>query len=155
MHQARNAQVHGGSPAPPPANLNRNSSYSNLWAFAQAAKRARSGSSGDGESSEPAASEFAPSGVFAEEGLGGEGGADGEGRRCWGRGKGKGKGGGAPRPPQLLRRHEPCTDTTPMDTEAFLAHLQKLSWYKVRRICPDAILVSACAACLPEWPAHG
>lgn len=108
--------------------------------LAQAAKRARSGSSGDGESSEPAAAEFAPSGVFAEEGLGREGGADGEGAGAGARGKGKGKGGGAPRPPQLLRRHEPCTDTTPMDTEAFLAHLQKLSWYKVRRTCCDAVL---------------
>ncbi|KAK9819572.1 hypothetical protein WJX81_002582 [Elliptochloris bilobata] len=105
---------------------------------AQAAAKQRSGSGGDGKGSEPAAAEFAPSGVFADEGLGGDG-AEKEGGlggpREKGRGRGKGKGGGRggggfPRPPQLLRRHVPCTDTTPMDTQAFLAHLQELSWYK-------------------------
>eukprot|EP00884_Botryococcus_braunii_P004307 jgi/Botrbrau1/13878/Bobra.0056s0110.1 len=36
----------------------------------------------------------------------------------------------APRPPFLARNHVPCTDTTTMDTEEFLAHLKSLPWYK-------------------------
>lgn len=36
----------------------------------------------------------------------------------------------APRPPFLARNHVPCTDTTMMDTEEFLAHLKTLPWYK-------------------------
>ena len=33
------------------------------------------------------------------------------------------------RPPQLLKKHPPCTDTTALGTEAFLAHLRSLPWY--------------------------
>ncbi len=100
-------------------------------ARAQASKRRRSASAvagqGDGE---PAAPAYAPSGVFAggaagEEAAEGPGAEQGAGAACAGA-----AGAGAPRPPQLLRRHEPCKDTTPMDTEAFLAHLKTLSWYR-------------------------
>ena len=72
---------------------------------------------------------FAPSGVFADEAAGGAGAGEAEVSKKAGRGRARG-GGGHPCPPQLLRRHVPCKDTTAMDTEAFLAHLQTLSWYK-------------------------
>ncbi|KAL4447650.1 hypothetical protein ABPG75_004869 [Micractinium tetrahymenae] len=36
----------------------------------------------------------------------------------------------AARPPQLLKQHAPCTDTTQMDSRQFLGHLQALPWYQ-------------------------
>ncbi|KAL3163301.1 hypothetical protein ABBQ32_009693 [Trebouxia sp. C0010 RCD-2024] len=34
-----------------------------------------------------------------------------------------------PRPPQVVRKHEPCLDTTPMCTNDFLKHIRQLGWY--------------------------
>jgi hypothetical protein len=34
-----------------------------------------------------------------------------------------------PRPPRIMKKHEPCTDTSQMGAEAFLEHLQALPWY--------------------------
>lgn len=87
---------------------------------------AANGHPGEGSAVAPT---FAPSGVFADEAAGDAGAGEAQVAKRAGRGRGGG-GGGHPCPPQLLRRHVPCKDTTAMDTEAFLAHLQTLSWYK-------------------------
>ena len=34
-----------------------------------------------------------------------------------------------PRPPQMARKHEPCLDTTHMNTNQFLKHIRELGWY--------------------------
>lgn len=57
-------------------------------------------------------------------------GVSGQNKGTWaGNGRGRRRG-AAPRPPQLHCRHEPCRDTTPLAPEAFIAHLQTVSWYK-------------------------
>jgi hypothetical protein len=126
-------------------------------ARAQARKRRRGAPAvagqGDGE---PAAPAYAPSGVFAG-GAAGEEAAEGPGAEQGAGAAGAGAAGaGAPRPPQLLRRHEPCKDTTPMDTEAFLAHLRTLSWYRDQaRAPPCSALPGALEGCLPSVAPRG
>ena len=93
------------------------------------ARNAQTAANGRVSEGSAVAPTFAPSGVFADEAAGGAGAGEAEGAKRAGRGRGRG-GGGHPCPPQLLRRHVPCKDTTALDTEAFLAHLRTLSWYK-------------------------
>jgi len=125
-------------------------------ARARAAKRRRGAPAAAGQDGgEAAAPAYAPSGVFAggaadEEAAEGPGGEEGPGTGAAGAGA---AGAGAPRPPQLLRRHEPCKDTTPMDTEAFLVHLRTLSWYRdqARALpCSRAAWSPPSEGCLPS-----
>ncbi|CAD7696372.1 unnamed protein product [Ostreobium quekettii] len=44
-------------------------------------------------------------------------------------GKAKTDGNGPKRPPSLLKRHIPCTDSRPLDACAFLEHIMQLTWY--------------------------
>ena len=64
--------------------------------------------------------------------------------QVWRRGggaKGSGKG-AAPRPPQLHRRHEPCTLTNPLTPPEFVDHLKTINWYKqqarIARSAPES-----------------
>ena len=34
-----------------------------------------------------------------------------------------------PRPPQMMKKHVPCTDTSHKNVDDFLEHLKTLSWY--------------------------
>ena len=34
-----------------------------------------------------------------------------------------------PRPPQIMKKHVPCTDTSHKNVDEFLEHLKTLSWY--------------------------
>jgi hypothetical protein len=73
--------------------------------------------------------------------------AGGAGRREWQRGKARR--GAAPRPPQLHRRHEACTDCTPLDPVAFVEHLKTVAWYR------NQVGTAGCAAPMPgERRAH-
>ena len=50
--------------------------------------------------------------------------------------------GAAPRPPQLHRRHEPCTQTNPLSPPDFVEHLRTINWYKqqVQLQCAAGVL---------------
>lgn len=58
-------------------------------------------------------------------------------------------------PPQLLKKHAPCTDTSPLSATAFLQHLQALSGYKGQVVHVEHIPGRAAqnTALLPAPPA--
>ena len=56
------------------------------------------------------------------------------------------------RPPQLLKKHPACTDTTPLGTEAFLAHLQSLPWYRGQAVHCERLPARAAAHAAPAAP---
>ena len=56
--------------------------------------------------------------------------------------------GAAPRPPQLHRRHEPCTLTDPLTPPEFVEHLKTINWYKqqARTAHPAPETCSSCGS---------
>ncbi|KAK9816796.1 hypothetical protein WJX72_005198 [[Myrmecia] bisecta] len=55
------------------------------------------------------------------------------------------------RPPQIMRKHQPCTDCTPMDTNQFLDHLRSLPWYCGQAVHCEQIAARKAKLGLPQY----